>query len=235
MKVILRTPLYELANTLGQINFPDDENRAIDRDFSDRLADGEHWLNIINPGLPSRRRNTRLWIVRFTLGGAARHIGATPRGADAARFADMAAVRFARYRKHNRGLPPDRYNFSAEQVASDIDNCPEASDLLDRIEKHLLAQSVISEAPPEVVRPRKSRGLRGDLLLMHDEIMQALATISRRMDKATVQQPVPFYHPPAIVVPAKDTWEPPYVGDPPPGLVTITCQNKSVDSGQSPT
>lgn len=172
-----RTPLYAFANTLRNIHFPDDD-RELETQFLERVTAGEKWLNVITP-TGERPHRSKLWLIRMRLGGKNRYIGTTPRGADAVRFADMAAVRFEKYRKRRTEID---YNFSAEQAAFDQTECPAAAELLDTLEKYFLDNNVIELPAPEKKIERRSRGLRGDMMILHAEIMEALRALDAKIE-----------------------------------------------------
>ena len=208
----LRDPLYEIANGLNNIVFPDTQG-ALSESFYEQEVLGleRHYLK-----RPTRDR--QFWIVRLFIGGKTRAIGATERGCDAARFADMAAVRFAKYRRRNAA---QEFNFSREQVESDIDEVPEAVALLDAIEDYFLNNDIIPKLSPG--QKSKGRGLRADMLELHDELVDKLNELLKLLKEHRAQpQPQPVFHPPYIIpnpatTPANPGYTMPWVGDPPGG------------------
>lgn len=124
--------LSDLAKRLSGFSFPDEFN-IVGQAVRDRAANGD-----IHNCYPAGKHNV---VVQFYLGGAQRTIGYTDNATDAARFADMARVRFQQYRTRGSTdvLTDKDMNLDLHQVEVDIEEVPEAVALLDDIE-HLLLQ-----------------------------------------------------------------------------------------------
>lgn len=122
-----------MAKRLQGFSFPDEFNLSSIA-VHDRAANGD-----IHNCYPSGKHNVA---VQFYLGGAQRTIGYTDNANDAARFADMARVRFHQYRSRGSTIPltDQDMNLDLNQVRVDIEEVPEAVALLDDIE-HLLLQA----------------------------------------------------------------------------------------------
>jgi len=131
--------LTQLANRLRDIHFPDDDG-FFDQEFPARVeANGAKGCYPLPRG--------SLWTVKFSLCGTICVLGFTSHSADAARFADMAKVRFHPYRRRGGWLPlvDTDLNFDLAQVKIDEEECQEAVALLDDIEHLLLAEGVIED------------------------------------------------------------------------------------------
>lgn len=149
--------LTRLANQLRSIDFPDDDN-ILDNAFHERSnASGAKSCYPLPGG--------NLWVVKFSIGGKIQCVGFTPDGQTAGRFADMARVRFHKYRLRGSWKPIEDtdLNFDLAQVASDQNEVQEAVALLDSIEHLLLADGVIVDHKQieakraELVQDRVSR------------------------------------------------------------------------------
>lgn len=128
--------LNDLANRLKDISFPDEFSlcgMAVEK----RAANGD-----IHNCHPAGSHNVA---VRFYLGGAQRVLGFTDNACDAARFADMARVRFQQYRQRGSTdeLTDKDMNLDLHQVEVDTESVPQAVALLDDIEHLLLATGAI--------------------------------------------------------------------------------------------
>lgn len=179
----IREPLYALAASLNNIFFPDDGGILAASFFE------QESLGCIRHYLKRPTRNRMLWTVRIFIGGKVRCIGATERGCDAARFADMAACRFAKYRRRAAAADSGNLNFTIEQVRADEFEVPEATELLNLVEEYFLSNGVILEPEAEKPIKRGPRGLKSDLLTLHAEVMLALAAIRVEIAKL---QPLPL-------------------------------------------
>jgi len=129
--------LTGLANQLRGIDFPDDDG-FFDREFFSRVE--AHGSKGCYP-MP----NGNLWVVKFSICGTICVIGFTAHAADAARFSDMAKVRFHPFRKRGgwKPLTDADLNFDLAQVKSDEMEVQEAVALLDDIQHLLLANGTI--------------------------------------------------------------------------------------------
>jgi len=172
----MKTPLYDLAKALDGFKFPDvgNERAAIFHEW-DQLDSVVHYLK-----RPNYRY--RFWTVQLFIGGMLRNIGTTLNGVDAARFADMAAIRFAKYRKRRLAEDQVQLNFSYAEAKQDEVDCPQAVELLDDIEEYFLDCGVIERPGPDQKVERKSRGLRSDMMALHEETMAALAELKRQIE-----------------------------------------------------
>lgn len=196
-----RTPLYAIAATLDQIQFPD-EGHKLESQFHEWMKLGSQVHYLYRPG-----KCRPFWTVRLFIGGKVRALGATSRGCDAARFADMAAVRFAKYRIRAVSHTNANLNFSAEQVRRDEESTPAAAALLDTLEKYFLDNGIISVPSAERKVERRSRGMYGDIVILHSEIMEALRVIREDIKRS---RPVSL----------------------PPGCAPIVTCESDIDSGQ---
>lgn len=230
-----REPLYELAASLNQIEFHD-PGEVVESNFHEQEILGciQHYIT-----RPSYRR--KLWTVRLFIAGKVRTIGVTSKGSYAARFADMAVRRFAKYRKTPVTPAEVELNFTIEQAEADEANEVAAVALLDEIEKYFLDNGVIAPPSAESAVIAKPRGLKSDLHFLHAEIMDALKFLGERITRLeyklslgsglqirTMQEDsgAKRYVGPGYTAPT--------IGDPPntgPGLAPIfTCKNP-VDTG----
>lgn len=167
--------LANLANRLKGITFPD-EGDHIAQIIFERASIGE--IHNCHP-----RTGSSGVEVRFYLGGAQRTIGYTDDPTAAARFADMARIRFHRYRKRggNTTFDDAGMNINLHQAMIDAEEIPEAVALLDDIEHLLLATGAIyapGTGPVEPLKPRAARPTqRGDILAMLKAIDARLGRI----------------------------------------------------------
>lgn len=175
--------LNSLANRLKGIHFPDD-NKVLDDVFFERSKAGMiHGCYPLGPH--------GLYIVKFSLGGAVRHIGFSDCGADAARFADMARVRFFKYKLRGGHTPlvDQDLNFDLKQVDWDTKHVQDAVSLLSDIEHLLLDQGILKdykeiEAEREgiVLRRREVRKTKGgEILFTLLEIQEKIEVANRRL------------------------------------------------------
>jgi len=176
----MSTPLTKLANRLRDIHFPD-ETGFFDQTFFDRAkANGPKACYPLPGG--------RLWVVKFSLGGKVCVLGFTDHAADAARFADMARVRFHKYKLRGRWKPllDHDLNFDLNQVKEDETEVPEAIALLEDIEHLLLADGILEDYKAveakraEIVkqgRAKQTRSTKGG------EILVEIRSISERLGK----------------------------------------------------
>lgn len=136
--------LSDLANRLSDIPFPD-EFSILGRAVEDRAANGD--IHNCSPA------GSHKVAVRFYLGGAQRTIGFTDNPCDAARFADMARVRFQQYRSRgSTDVLVDRdMNLDLHQVEVDTEEVPLAVALLDDIEHLLLQEGLIKTNATKMV------------------------------------------------------------------------------------
>lgn len=83
------------------------------------------------------------WQVKLYVGGAQHIIGETYNGARAARFADMAIVYLAQYRKRKREVLDTDLNFSVAQAKADLEAVPRAKQMLIEFENYLLKKGLV--------------------------------------------------------------------------------------------
>jgi hypothetical protein len=214
-----REPLYEIAAKLNNIIF-DDPDKSVADNFHEQEVLGCIRHYIIRPS-----RFRRLWTVRVFVAGKTRTIGATERGADAARFADMAVRRFARYRLRSRGHN-DNLNFPVAQSDADFANEQYAVELLDEIENYFLANGLIIEPQSEQPKQSKPRGLKSDIAVLRADIAdltESLRLLHEKVDRLSsigsgiYPSPGVFKH---EVSPMR------YDAPPQPGLAPVTiCKN----------
>ena len=115
-------------------------------------------------------------------------------------------------------------------------NQSDAVSLLDALEKYFLDCGIISHPQPESESVAKPRGLRADILVLHEEIMNAIAALREEI-KQLARSRILRSDAPVIGAAFKQVgpgYIAPSVGDPPPGLAPIvTCKN-NVDAGSEP-
>lgn len=185
---IMSTPLTKLANKLRHIHFPD-ETGFFDTTFFDRVkANGPKACYPLPGG--------RLWVVKFSLGGKVCVLGFTDHAADAARFADMARVRFHRYKLRGswKPLTDHELNFDLNQVKEDETEVPEALALLEDIEHLLLSDGVLEdykavEAKREAIvktnKAKQNRNTRGGEIIERLTRIEALLAQFVALNKTT--------------------------------------------------
>jgi hypothetical protein len=162
----------------------DDLKSITQERFKDLAKGGEYPFRLVYT-MP----NFKTWAVRIYIGSETRLIGYTEDLTTACRFADMAQMRFWKYRIRGACEPVQaNLNFTVEQAKSDCQREEGAIWLLDKIEKHFKDKGVIAD--PAVVEAeraanRKSRDLRRtvrhDYMLLHLEVMAALKVISDKL------------------------------------------------------
>jgi len=131
----------------------------------------------------------KTWVVRLYLGGAVRTIGFSARLTDACRYADMAALRFWKYRVRGASEPVDaNLNFDVAQAKYDSTEEIEAAYLLDRIENYLLSSGALGDPKQSEIdrqRNRKARDarrtVRHDLHALIDGLNEKLDLIDARL------------------------------------------------------
>lgn len=178
--------LNMLANELRDIKMEqaDDLVSMTKERFRELAKGGEYPFRLVYT-MP----NFKTWSVRLYLGGGTHYIGYTEDLTTACRFADMAQMRFWKYRIRGACEPVQaNLNFTVEQAKSDCQREEGAIWLLDKIEKHFKDNGTIADpatVEAERVANRKSRDLRRtvrhDQMLLHIEIMAALKVISDRL------------------------------------------------------
>jgi hypothetical protein len=123
-------------------------------------------------GLPIKNAYLMLysgvWHVKMSLGGKQRLLGETANGPRAARFADMAILHFLPYRKHRNRPPTDGdFNFGMESAKQDLNDIPEAKELLVQWENALLSRGLIEKVFNDLVDdpavPQSLRIIRRDI------------------------------------------------------------------------
>lgn len=181
--------LSKLAKLLRDVPFKDEGGQIaalfaeIERDDAKRIRNAY----LLQDG--------KTWGVKIHLAGAYRYLGYTPSGVNAARFADMATLRFWSWRLRGLPEPSDRdFTFSRAQVEFDSRNETYAGILLDDIERHFKAVGVIVELSSDLAERKRLRAerdrrrtVRGDVLAMHEETMAALGSIARGMTEILKQ------------------------------------------------
>lgn len=112
-------------------------------------------VNKKNPGAP------REYAVVLHVAGKQRIVGKTRWRAAACRFADLARLKFYRYRQRG-AVPPtdDELNFSVAQATSDLQFETSAVALLDEIEAHFRGKGWWKDAPTKETRNNITRSER---------------------------------------------------------------------------
>jgi hypothetical protein len=179
---ILNTLAHELADI--KMEQADDLTSISQERFRDLAKGGEYPFRLVYT-MP----NFKTWAVRIYIGSETRLIGYTEDLTTACRFADMAQMRFWKYRIRGACEPVQaNLNFTVEQAKSDCQREEGAIWLLDKIEKHFKDKRVIADpvaVEAERVTNRKNRDarrtVRNDYLLLHIEVMSALKVIGDKL------------------------------------------------------
>jgi hypothetical protein len=133
--------LADIANQLQKVIFThEDHHQERYRELLE-AKQGEGFRNVIS------RFYGKSWGVRLYLAGKQRVIGYTSRHCDALRFADMALMKFWVYRTRNACEPVEAdLNYGLDSVKADQETYPNALELLDLIETHLISTGVFPSA-----------------------------------------------------------------------------------------
>jgi len=181
--------LSKLAKSLRLISFSDEDGRIaalfseIERHDSKRIRNSYP--------LPGGKT----WSVKIYFAGGYRYLGYTDSGVNAARFADMATLRFWKYRTRGAPEPEDRdFTFSKQQAERDSVNETDAAVLLDEIERHFKSAGVIVTFAEDDAERRAAkrardvrRTVRGDVIELHEETMRSLGIIARGVEQILKQ------------------------------------------------
>lgn len=128
----------------------------------------------------------RTFRVRLCIGGKQHVIGITRKGANAARFADMARLFFWPYRLRDKRLPEDsEFNYGLEDTKHALEHNHEAVLVLERIRDHLIrvAKLATTNTAGETERALRAsvretrRTVRGELLQIHEESVERAKTL----------------------------------------------------------
>lgn len=194
--------LNTLANELKSVPFtaaPD-----LDSDVQERFeilarGQGEYPFRLVY-----QMPNFRTWAVRLYLGGAIRTIGYTENPTHACRFADMAALRFWKYRIRGACEPLDAHlNFGIAQAKHDATHETCAILLLSRIEDYLQGHCLGDPKLLEAERVRRKfardarRTVRHDFHELIGQLSDKLDQIEAKIDKLSGRD-APTKHPPAF-------------------------------------
>lgn len=148
-------------------------------------------VNKKNPGAP------REYAVTLYVAGKQRIIGKTKWRAAACRFADMARMRFYKFKQRGAIEPKDDdLNFSVTQAKSDLHFETAAVALLNEVEAHFREKGFWKDRPGKEVRDKKSeRWTTAKAVRDHETRLQALEelhdNISRRAKKFELRLDVP--------------------------------------------
>jgi len=171
--------LNSLAHELEDVAF-----MAPAHDFADREPGDDHPRVFLMP-------NQKTWAVRMFLGGTHRCIGYSDDLTKACRFADMAAMRFWKYRVRGAHPPTDiELNYGTEHTKSDCEHEVDVNNLLNKIEAHLkstgsLPNSQDLEETRSISRAErdKRRTVRNDMVILFDDVFRALGEIIERLER----------------------------------------------------
>lgn len=155
----------------------------------------------------------RTFRVRLCIGGKQHVIGITRKGANAARFADMARLFFWPYRMRDKRLPEDsEFNFGIADTQHALETNHEAVRLLEKLRDHLIkvAKLATTNTASETERAQRAyvrdtrRTVRGELLQIHEESIErakileaALASFEKTIASNTLlfeQIKLAFHH-----------------------------------------
>lgn len=179
--------LTQLANQLKELTFtaaPD-----LESDTSEKLehlarGQGEYPFRLVY-SMP----NFRTWAVRLFLGGSVRTIGYTDNLCAACRFADMAALRFWKYKIRGACEPLDaNLNFGVAQAKHDSLHEAPAFLLLDKIENYLQPQlgdpKQVESERKEAKRARDSRRtVRSDFHELIGQLSDKIDRLEKKIDQ----------------------------------------------------
>jgi len=151
--------LSQLAVELKTTKFsdaPDLEDLVHERFVELARSQGEYPFRLVY-----RMPDFKTWVIRLYLGGAVRVIGYSARLCDACRYADMAALRFWKYRVRGASEPVDaNLNFDLAQATHDSVEETDAIWLLDRIENYLQSSGILGDPKLAEIDRQKNRKAR---------------------------------------------------------------------------
>lgn len=180
--------LNTLANELKSLPFtaaPDLESDARERYEILAREQGDYPFRLVY-----QMPNVRTWVVRLYLGGAIRTIGYTDNLTNACRFADMAALRFWKYRIRGACEPLDaNLNFGVLQAKYDSLHETDALLLLDKIETYLRTNYLGD--PKQIAKDREAgkyardsrRTVRHDFHELIGQLSDKLDQLEKKIDK----------------------------------------------------
>lgn len=172
--------LTKLANELKSIAFtaaPD-----LESDTSEKL---EHFARGVGDypfRLVYSMPNFRTWAVRLFLGGSVRTIGYTDNLCAACRFADMAALRFWKYKIRGACEPLDaNLNFGVAQAKHDSVHETGALVLLDKIENYL--QEYLGDPQQAEVDRKLAKKARDARRTVRSDFHELIGQLSDKIDR----------------------------------------------------
>jgi hypothetical protein len=158
----------------------DDLKSITQERFKDLAKGGEYPFRLVYT-MP----NFKTWAVRIYIGSETRLIGYTDDLTTACRFADMAQMRFWKYRIRGACEPVEAdLNFSVEQARNDCANEEKAAALLDNIEQYLKDINAISAVDKVPIRSDRDmrRTVRHDMLSLFVETQNMIKALHVKMD-----------------------------------------------------
>jgi len=181
--------LSALAVELKTLRFSDDP--ALEEVIHERFVElarsrGEYPFRLVY-----QMPDFKTWVVRLYLGGSVRTIGFSARLTDACRYADMAALRFWKYRVRGASEPVDaNLNFDVAQAKHDSEHETDAVWLLDRIENYLQSSGILGDpklAEIDRQKNRKARDarrtVRSDFHALIGQLSDKIDALSRKVDQ----------------------------------------------------
>jgi hypothetical protein len=116
-----------------------------------------------------------IWQVKLYVGGEQRIVGETFDCLRAVRFADMALVFFAKYRKRRaRPMLDSDLNFSVATANRDLSSVPKAAQILVSLETELLAKGLIGESVKPYEDNRTAAQVCRDLRVFFHQYKQSV-------------------------------------------------------------
>lgn len=134
----IKRELLELANRLNDVSFTPLQPFPVVENLKHCYCH-----QIVNPGKSDK------WIVRFSLQGHLLTLGVTENYRDAVRFADMVTYHLWPYCRI-KAIGPENLNLSIEQAQKDLENEPEALNLILSIEKILVSELKLTKKTRQV-------------------------------------------------------------------------------------
>lgn len=173
--------LGELAKRFNDLPDFDDPNGLLRNQWAEFEGLGKHIQK-----MPGGRGETLA--MRFYFKGRNRLLAYAPvlRGADLCRFADMAELRFWKYRRAPAPPTDAQMNFSVAQATTDTEDNAEAVTLLGSIEKHLLDIGVFTPYIGEPATTRENRSVRGEFLASQRVLVDLITQVSQDVLEAVV-------------------------------------------------